>query len=98
MDDRKGILLNLPEKIFEIMKDYKLASGMSYTNIMYNSIVWWLTHKGLLDLSYIRNNNKGGNKKVAVINPNPLPESLKFCSADGCEIDPLIEKIEIKEN
>lgn len=96
MVDKKSILLNLPEDIFEVMKDYKIASGMSYTNIMYNAITWWLVHKGLLDLSYIREKNKvnngieGGN-----INLNPMPQEVKFCSADGCEIDPLIEKQEI---
>ena len=55
---RKGLLLNLPEDLFEIMKEYKIVSGMSYTNILYNSLVWWLSKKGLLDLSYIKLKSK----------------------------------------
>ena len=55
---RKGLLLNLPEDLFEIMKEYKLVSGMSYTNILYNSLVWWLAKKDLLDLSYIKLKSK----------------------------------------
>ena len=97
MDDRKSILLNLPENIFEVMKDFKIASGMSYTNIMYNAITWWLTHKGLLDLSYIREKSKNGSLvRPEKIKINIMPQGVKFCSKDGCEVDPLIEKIEIK--
>lgn len=55
---RKSLLLNLPEDLFEIMKEYKIVSGMSYTNILYNSLVWWLAKKGLLDLSYIKLKSK----------------------------------------
>lgn len=92
--DKKSILLNLPEDIFEVMKDFKTASGMSYTNIMYNAITWWLVHKGLLDLSYIREKNKNGDDiKEPMINMNVMPSGVKFCSTEECEIDPLIEKI-----
>ena len=63
---RKGLLLNLPQNLFEIMKEYKKVSGMSYTNILYNSVVWWLIKKDLLDLSYIKEKSKelveGGEK------------------------------------
>ena len=93
MVDRKAILLNLPEEIFDVMKDFKKVSGMSYTNIMYNAITWWLTNKGLLDLSYIREKNKNGSL-IKPGNINIMPPEVKFCSTEGCEIDPLIEKIE----
>ena len=69
MVDRKAILLNLPEEIFDVMKDFKKVSGMSYTNIMYNAITWWLTNKGLLDLSYIREKSKNGSLVSPEVDP-----------------------------
>lgn len=57
-EEKKGILLHLPQDIFEIMKEFKLLSGVSYTNQMYNSITWWLIKQGLLDVEYIINKTK----------------------------------------
>jgi len=63
-EERKGILLHLPQEIFEIMKDYKTLSGVSYNNQIYNSIVWWLVSRGLLSIEYItQNSNKKKEKK-----------------------------------
>ena len=60
---KKGILLHLPQNIFEIMKDFKILSGVSYTNQMYNSITWWLLKQGLLDIEYITNKTKKEKEK-----------------------------------
>lgn len=60
---KKGILLHLPQNIFEIMKDFKKLSGVSYTNQMYNSITWWLLKQGLLDIEYITNKTKKEKEK-----------------------------------
>jgi len=54
MTERKELVLRLPEDIFEIIKKYKKVSGVSYTNIIYNAIVWWLVRQGLLTLDEIR--------------------------------------------
>lgn len=55
---KKALLLHLPEDLFEIIKEFGKASGISYTNIIYNAIIWWLSSKGLLDLSYIKKKSK----------------------------------------
>jgi len=56
--EKKGILLHLPQEIFEIMKLFKSVSGVNYTNQLYNAITWWLASKGLLDLGYIKKKSK----------------------------------------
>jgi len=55
---KKGLLLNLPQDIFEVMREFKNISGVSYTNQLYNAITWWLASKGLLDLGYIKKKSK----------------------------------------
>ena len=62
-EEKKGILLHLPQNIFEIMKAFKISSGVSYTNQMYNSIIWWLVKQGLLDRNCIINKNKNETNK-----------------------------------
>lgn len=54
MTERKELILRLPEDIFEILKRYKETSGVSYTNIIYNAIVWWLVKQKLLTPKNIR--------------------------------------------
>lgn len=92
MADKKEMLLRLPENIFEVMKDYKKLSGMSYTNILYNSIVWWLAKQGLLDLDWIREkhakNGNNGNKKKEEVLIDIMDESLKFCDGASCDFNP----------
>ena len=63
MGKRKGLLLNLPQDIFNIMREYKKVSGVSYTNMIYNALVWWLVKNGLLDLSYIKKKSKVNHEK-----------------------------------
>ena len=53
MTERKELILRLPEDIFEILKRYKETSGVSYTNAIYNAIVWWLCMKKLLKIEDI---------------------------------------------
>ena len=88
MDDKKELLLRLPEDLFSVMKDFKTASGVSYTNQIYTAIVWYYFKQGLLDLGWItdKHGKNGNSKKEEKINPNIMDESLKFCTSDKCEI------------
>lgn len=96
MDNKKQLILRLPEDLFSVLKDFKIVSGISYTNQIYTAIVWYFFNKGLLDLGWLsKKHAKNGNgKKEVVLNPNIMDESLKFCHADGgkCEIPIIREK------
>ena len=54
MSEKKELVLRIPDKLFDILKIYKKASGVSYTNIIYNAIVWWLVKQKLLTPKDIR--------------------------------------------
>jgi len=53
-ENKKELMLRLPESIFKIIKNFKEKSGVSYTNFIYNAIVWYAVHKGLINLDYVR--------------------------------------------
>ena len=87
MDDKKEMLLRLPEDLFAVMKDFKIVSGVSYTNQIYSAIVWYYFQKGLLDLGWLKDKHaKNGNSKREEIEIEIMDESLKFCDGDSCEI------------
>jgi len=87
MSNRKELLLRLPEDLFSVMKDFKNTSGISYTNQIYNAIVWYYFQQGLLDLGWIkRKHSKNGNNRKEKVKVQVMDESLKFCDGDKCEI------------
>jgi len=53
-EDKKALILRLPEDIFQRIKKYKDMSGVSYTNVIYNCIIWWLVMKGLMTLDDLK--------------------------------------------
>ncbi len=53
-EDKKDIVLRLPEPIFAVIKKYKQATGVSYTNFIYNAIIWYLIKQGLLSLDLLK--------------------------------------------
>ena len=59
---KKELVLRLPDKIFQIIKNFKDTSGVSYTNFIYNAILWYSISKGLISLEYLKNLN-GSDKK-----------------------------------
>ncbi len=56
--DKKHIILRLPEDIFDVIKKYKEATGVSYTNFIYNAIVWYAISRGLISLEYLKGEKK----------------------------------------
>jgi len=54
IEDKKELVLRLPEGIFAKIKNYKKTSGVSYTNCIYHAIVWWLVMKGLMTLDELK--------------------------------------------
>jgi hypothetical protein len=88
MDDKKEMLIRLPEDLFSVMKDFKNVSGISYTNQIYSAVVWYYFQKGLLDLGWIKDKHaKNGNGKKKEVNKiEVMDESLKFCDGDKCEM------------
>ena len=77
----KEILLRIPDELFGIIKEFKEKTGVAYTNFIYNSIVWYCVSKKLLSFRFIN----GYNKKEEVVRDS-LPEELKFCDGDSCEV------------
>ena len=82
----KEILLRFPEEIFNIIKKFKDISNVSYTNFIYNAVVWYCISKGLLSLEYVKLNGTKPKTKKEEIQANVLPEALKFCDGDKCEL------------
>jgi len=84
----KELALRLPDDIFEVIKKFKEVTGVSYTNFIYNAVVWFALSRGLIDLSYLRLN---GKKKAQIIPETTYgivpPSEIMYCSTDKCEID-----------
>jgi len=57
--DKKELVLRLPEDIFKVIKTYKEKSGVSYTNFIYNAIVWYCLRQGLIDLDFLKVSKDG---------------------------------------
>ena len=92
--EKKELTLRLPEDLFAVLKDFKIATGVSYTNQIYMAIVWYYFQKGLLDLGWItEKHGKNGNKKKEIIIDESEADQLnRFCDGDSCEFNPsLIE-------
>ena len=53
MTDKKELVLRFPESIFRVIKKFKDISGVSYTNFIYNAVVWYMAMKGLISIEYI---------------------------------------------
>ena len=53
-EERKELILRLPDDIFQVIKKFKEKSGVSYTNFIYNAVVWYCASRGLIDLDYLR--------------------------------------------
>ena len=52
MDKKKELVLRFPEAIFKVIKNFKDISGVSYTNFIYNAVVWYLVMKGMISIDY----------------------------------------------
>ena len=89
-EDKKQLILRLPDDIFQRIKKYKDMSGVSYTNVIYNAIIWWLVMKGLMNLDDLKVSNP--KKKIKIKKPTPDQleqiEANKFCDGDSCELKP----------
>lgn len=81
MTDKHEILLRLPIDIFKILEDYKKMTGVSITNQIYEAVAWRLITKGLISLDEFREKE---TKKEEPI--QQVPESIKYCDGDRCEI------------
>ncbi len=89
MSDRKELVLRLPEDIFEVIKVYKGKTGVSYTNFIYNAIVWYCVRQGLISLDYLKVSKERKVKKTKQPTAEELAqiEANKFCDGPTCEID-----------
>lgn len=89
MSERKDLILRLPEKIFAIIKLFKERTGISYTNFIYNAIVWFCISKGLLSLDYLKIASPEKKRIFTKFTAEQLAqiEANKFCDGDSCEID-----------
>ena len=74
----KELTLRLPDHIFKVIDEFKEASGVSYTNFIYNAIYWYCITKQLLPLQL--------NGKKNTSSHNTLPNELKFCDGDKCQV------------
>lgn len=63
-EDRKELVLRLPEGLFERIKKFKKMSAVSYTNFIYNAIIWYMVSKGMMTLPELRLMEKEMKKKV----------------------------------
>ena len=59
-ENKKELILRLPEDIFKVIKKFKQVSGVSYTNFIYNAIVWYSLRQGLIDLDFLKVAKDGG--------------------------------------
>jgi len=53
-DSKKEMKLRLPDDLFNRIKKFKEKSGVSYTNFIYNAIIWYMVSKGLMTLTDLR--------------------------------------------
>jgi hypothetical protein len=63
MTDKKELILRLPDDVFEIIKTFKEQSGVSYTNFIYNAIIWYCVSKGLITLKDVKVIDKNVNNR-----------------------------------
>ena len=48
------MMLRIPDRINEVIEEFKKRTGISKTNFVYNAIIWYMATKGLISLSYLR--------------------------------------------
>ena len=53
MTEKKELILRLPDDMFTVIKRFKKKYGVSYTNFIYNAIVWYCASKGLISINYL---------------------------------------------
>jgi len=72
----KDLHLIFPESLWQGVKKFAKSSGCSYTNVIYQAVFFFLFSRGLIDYE----------KPIVKIEPKRVPESIKFCDGDRCEV------------
>lgn len=92
-------LLTIPDEVHKLLEDYKELTGRSVTGIIQEAIYRWLIHEKILipkrvilyydeklDKYFTEEQMKEikrGNKQKKI---NSIPEELKFCEGDKCQV------------
>lgn len=50
MTEKKTLNLHIPRTMFDVMKRVKDISGISYTNFIYSSLLWYMISNKLISL------------------------------------------------
>ena len=86
-EEKIPITIRLTKTVHEALIKYKKLTGMSVSSQIYASVSAWLFLKGLLTLEDVDSDYKNNKKKTVT---EPLPEGVKYCDGDSCEIIPEI--------
>ena len=80
-------LIDIPEKIHNILLEHKERTGRNVTGMILEALYRWLIHENLMIVKrrvvYVDEENKSNGKIIAA---QEVPESIKFCDGDSCEM------------
>lgn len=87
-------LIQLPDKIHDVLKNYKEKTGMSISAYIYRAIYKAMVHDKLINIKRVNiyvDKNTGKviekPKKKEEDKINAPPESIKYCDGDKCSVD-----------
>lgn len=80
-EETKDLHLRFPINIWKAIKNYAKESGCSYTNVIYTAVFFFLYSRNLINIE--KPSIEIENKRIL----NKIPEAIKYCDGDKCEVD-----------
>lgn len=92
----KEFTLRMPDEIHSVLTRLKESFGVAITSKILDYVA-----RGLIKDGYIRIDINGKKSPRVLPSINMIPEELKFCDGDSCEIDPMVsnafKRVKIKK-
>lgn len=81
--EHKEKLISFPKFILDKLDEYKMKTGISSTSYIRNSLIKQMVLDKLIyfKIEYVI------TKQEKQINKNSIPESLKYCDSEHCEVN-----------
>lgn len=79
----KQKLLNIPDKIFEILEEHKKITGRSMSSMIMEALYKWMIHERLM---MIRTRIVYIDKEVERTKKQTIPNAIMYCDSDKCQV------------
>ena len=69
--------IEIPDELYEVLEEHKKTTGRPITGMIQEGLYRWMVHERLV---------KPKTREINMKRKEKLPEELKFCDGDKCNV------------